>query len=158
MLPTIHERLFITRSFSKAYGLAALRIGWITCCEDEAKYLEDIRYPWRIGRMACIAAIAAVNDQSWLAEVVRQTNRTKDYVEDQLKGYNFVKSSANYIMLYTYNLSSKVCDKLREKGFIVRDLQERVGRGAIRFAIHKKDVMERFVRDLKQVLVPKCWG
>ena len=145
------DNLMITRSFSKAYGLPSLRIGWITCSKKWAAYLRDVRYPWRIGRLACIAAIEAVKDQDSLKAVVESTLKTRSVVEKQLSAHISENSNANYIML-NVNDSKHVFTELLKKGYIVRDLKERMQVDAIRFMIHLPEIMETFVDELLKVL------
>jgi len=146
----VSENLMITRSFSKAYGLPSLRIGWITCGKRWAKYLRDVRYPWRIGRLACIAAIEAIKDQSFVKDVVKKTIETRGYVKQRLVDYNPIHSHANYVMLQVSD-SDRAWTELLKRGFVVRNLKERIGTNAIRFMIHYPDVMKRFIDALLEV-------
>ncbi len=78
------ENIVITRTFSKAYGLAALRVGWLTAPEWMTPGLNMLRGVGNINAVAQAAAAAAVGDQPFVDEVIAQTATERDFLAAEL--------------------------------------------------------------------------
>jgi histidinol-phosphate aminotransferase len=118
--------LVITRSFSKAYGLAGLRVGYSISSEEIADYLNRIRQPFNVNLIAQEAAIAALSDTDFLAESVKVNSDGLLQLEEGFRslGLKFIKSHANFISVKVSN-SMELNQKLLEKGIIVRPVEMR---------------------------------
>jgi histidinol-phosphate aminotransferase len=116
--------LVITRSFSKAYGLAGLRVGYSISSEEIADYLNRIRQPFNVNLIAQEAAIAALSDTDFLAESVKVNSDGLLQLEEGFRslGLKFIKSHANFISVKVSN-SMELNQKLLEKGIIVRPVE-----------------------------------
>jgi histidinol-phosphate aminotransferase len=116
--------LVITRSFSKAYGLAGLRVGYSISSEEIADYLNRIRQPFNVNLIAQEAAIAALSDADFLAESVKVNSDGLLQLEEGFRslGLKFIKSHANFISVKVSN-SMELNQKLLEKGIIVRPVE-----------------------------------
>jgi histidinol-phosphate aminotransferase len=116
--------LIITRSFSKAYGLAGLRVGYSISSEEIADYLNRIRQPFNVNLIAQEAAIAALSDADFLAESVKVNSDGLLQLEEGFRslGLKFIKSHANFISVKVSN-SMELNQKLLEKGIIVRPVE-----------------------------------
>jgi len=116
--------LVITRSFSKAYGLAGLRVGYSISSEEIADYLNRIRQPFNVNLIAQEAAIAALSDSDFLAESVKVNSDGLMQLEEGFRslGLKFIKSHANFISVKVSN-SMEFNQKLLEKGIIVRPVE-----------------------------------
>jgi histidinol-phosphate aminotransferase len=116
--------LVITRSFSKAYGLAGLRVGYSISSEEIADYLNRIRQPFNVNLIAQEAAIAALSDADFLAESVKVNSDGLLQFEEGFRslGLKFIKSHANFISVKVSN-SMELNQKLLEKGIIVRPVE-----------------------------------
>lgn len=119
------ENVAIMRTFSKVYGLAGMRIGYIFVPEAVADYLWRIRLPFSINILAQEAAVCALQDEEFKQKTIthtmaERTNMTKALQELGCKVY---PSHSNFIMFEPAVLSAKeVCQKLLERGIIVRAL------------------------------------
>lgn len=117
------DNVVIVRTFSKAYGLAGLRVGYALSSANVADLLNRIRQPFNVSRIALAAAAAALADQAFIAEV-RQTNQEqRRWLEKQFDalGLAFIKSHANFIMVEIEDAAA-VYQALLEQGVIVRPL------------------------------------
>lgn len=117
------DNVVIVRTFSKAYGLAGLRVGYALSSANVADLLNRIRQPFNVSRIALAAAAAALADQDFIAEV-RQTNQEqRRWLEKQFDalGLAFIKSHANFIMVEIEDAAA-VYQALLEQGVIVRPL------------------------------------
>ena len=117
------ENVVIVRTFSKAYGLAGLRIGYALSSAPVADLLNRIRQPFNVSRLALAAAEAALGDQVFI-EQTRTTNQeqmqwlTKQF--DAL-GLAFIPSHANFVMVEIEDAAA-IYQALLEQGVIVRPL------------------------------------
>lgn len=117
-----YPNLIILRTFSKAYGLASLRVGYGAASSEMISYLNRIRPPFNVNTLAQIAAAAALEDQDFVSKTITETKKglSKLYEAfDRLK-LNYVKSRANFIWVETPYLSGEMFQRLLHKGVIVR--------------------------------------
>lgn len=114
--------LMVLRTFSKAYGLASLRIGYGVANEDFIKSLDPARPPFNTSTLAQVAAIAALDDQAFI-ETCRKKNR-----EGMLQFYTFCDehhlkyypSETNFILIDFNRNGDEIFQYLLQRGFIVR--------------------------------------
>ncbi len=123
------DNVVIVRTFSKAYGLAGLRIGYALSSPSVADLLNRIRQPFNVSRIGLAAAEAALTDQEFI-ETTRLSNQEQmRWLEKQFDalGLGFIKSHANFIMVEIVVEMEKVnattvYQALLEQGVIVRSL------------------------------------
>ncbi|WP_273125961.1 histidinol-phosphate transaminase [Bacillus weihaiensis] len=114
--------LMILRTFSKAYGLASLRIGYGIANAELIRKIEPAREPFNTSRLAQVAAIGALNDQEFVAEC-REKNKKglqQYYQFCSEKGLHFYPSEGNFVLIDFQRDSDEVFNALLEKGYIVR--------------------------------------
>lgn len=119
------ENVAIMRTFSKVYGLAGMRIGYIFVPEIVADYLWRIRLPFSINILAQEAAICALDDEEFKQKTITHTMAERSGMSKALQelGCKVYPSHSNFIMFKPAVLPAKeVCQKLLEKGIIVRAL------------------------------------
>ena len=90
-----------TRTFSKAYGLAAVRLGWAYCPPAVADALNRVRGPFNVNAMALAAGLAALEDPAHIATSRAHNAQWRDWLGQQLGalGYEIAASEANFIVL-----------------------------------------------------------
>ncbi|ABL02374.1 aminotransferase [Candidatus Ruthia magnifica str. Cm (Calyptogena magnifica)] len=118
------DNLIITRTFSKAYALAGLRVGYSVSSAKIADYLNRIRQPFNVNHIAQTAAISALADDSFLTKSVLANKNGLIQLSkglDELK-LSYIKSFANFIALKVDN-ATDTYQKLLIKGFIVRPVE-----------------------------------
>ncbi|MBY0423080.1 MAG: histidinol-phosphate transaminase, partial [Parvularculaceae bacterium] len=120
------DNVVMTRTFSKIYGLAALRLGWAYCPKGVADVLNRIRGPFNVTTTALAAGEAALGDQAFVARN-RAHNRTeRDYLCQQFARLklDYVKSFGNFLLadLKTPERASAVQTALKKEGVIVREV------------------------------------
>lgn len=96
-----YENVVMTRTFSKAYGLAGLRIGWGYFPADVCEVVQRLRVPYNITNVAMAAAIAAVRDQAYLADVCARTQHWVKRITKELTdlGLYVVPSVTNFYLI-----------------------------------------------------------
>lgn len=119
------DNIIISRTFSKAYGLAGLRIGYGIANKQIAGALNKIREPFNINRLAQIAAIAALKDDAFLKKVVGHVEKEKIYLYRELekRGLTFVKSATNFILVDFKRDTGNLYNYLLKRGIIIRELK-----------------------------------
>lgn len=119
------ENTVMTRTFSKIYGLAGLRLGWAYCPEPVADILNRIRGPFNIGSPAIAAGIEAVFDQDFIKEARSLNNKELPRIEKAINklGLKFVKSVCNFYLV-EFEEGKKSAEKadefLMKNGIIAR--------------------------------------
>ncbi len=115
------KNVVITRTFSKAYGLAGLRVGYGIAKKEIIQLLERARQPFNVNRLAQIAAVEALKDQKFVQYTVSENEKGKEflYEEFEKRGIHFVPSYANFIMFKVEN-AEEIYQKLLEKGVVIR--------------------------------------
>lgn len=123
------DNVVIVRTFSKAYGLAGLRVGYALSSVAVAHLLNRIRQPFNVSRIGLAAAAAALADQDFIEETRVMNDEQMRWLEKQFDalGLGFVKSHANFIMVEVKVemediTADSIHQALLEQGVIVRPL------------------------------------
>jgi len=121
-----YKNVLVTRTLSKAYGLAGMRFGYVLGFEDVIGQISAALLPWNVGTIPMWAALAALEDVEGLAERVEFNNSELAYIEDALSvipDFTIFHSASNYI-LFDGTGTGKAGDDLvafaQEKGIILR--------------------------------------
>ena len=117
------NNVVIVRTFSKAYGLAGLRIGYALSSTAVAGLLNRIRQPFNVSRVGLAGAVAALGDQDFIEETRKTNQEQMRWLEKQFDalGLAFIKSHANFIMVEIED-AADIYQALLEQGVIVRPL------------------------------------
>ena len=153
-LPLIerYRNLFVGRTFSKAYGLAGLRIGCLFSQAENVKFLHKAQSPYSVNILAAIAARAGVADPGYVSEFVRQSVAARDllYAGFEKRGIPFYKSQGNFVLFDVGAASIGIRDGLRERGVLVRDRSYEI-EGCVRVTAGTPAQVERFFAALDEV-------
>lgn len=143
----------VLRTFSKAYGLAALRIGYIVADSKIITELEKVRVPFNVSTISQKCALIALQEKEHLNYVVDSIHDTIDYMYEELDKNNieYMKTQANFIMINVRNESKDIVYKLLKKGYIVRDGFPLMDTW-IRVSVGTKEDMTKFIKALKEVI------
>lgn len=152
------KNLLVFRTFSKAFGLAGLRVGYAVGNPKLIEALESIRAPFNVNRMAQAAAVAALLDRRYLRRVVAAIRRGRAYIRRELVklGFKVLPSDANFLMVDASPLglgAPELCDFLAKRKIFVRDLSNFRGAGSsyIRITVGTPRQNERLVGALKKL-------
>lgn len=148
-----HPNLVITRTFSKVFGLAALRLGYAISSPEIADILNRSRLPFNVNTIAAKAACAALLDKQHISASVSLNNIGMLQMEHGLKSlnFNYIPSIGNFISI-DVNDAVNVYQKLLLEGVIVRPLHAYQMPKHIRVTIGTKDQNERFLHTIKKVM------
>jgi histidinol-phosphate aminotransferase len=150
----LKKNLIILKTFSKAYGLAGLRVGYAIARQELAAYMERCRQPFNVNALAQAAGIAALDDKKFLRQTRRAILQGKAYLYGALSdmGLAYVPSVANFILIDAGRDGMGVFREMLKYGVIVRDMKQYGLKNFIRVTIGTKKENERFVKVLKKVL------
>ncbi len=147
------KNIIITRTFSKIYSLAGLRVGYGLARKELIDPMNKVREPFNVNSLAQVAAEAALKDSVFVSKTLKLVNEGKDYLYRNLKflGYNYVKSATNFVLINVGRNSRSIYEKLLTKGVIVRQMSPWGLNGFIRVTIGTMKENRRFIRAFKEV-------
>jgi histidinol-phosphate aminotransferase len=142
------------RTFSKAYGLAGLRIGYGIMPAEVAEVLNRVRQPFNASLPAQTAAAAALDDLEFLTETLRVVHAGIDYLYQALTemGLECLPTQANFLMFGVPGDARHVFERLLDRGVIVRPLTSYGYPDRIRVNAGRPEENRRFIEALKDVL------
>ncbi|WP_219899667.1 histidinol-phosphate transaminase [Zobellella taiwanensis] len=119
-----YPNLIVSRTFSKAYGLAGLRVGYMVCHPQLVAVLNRVREPFNCNSLALAAAEAALDDEDYLNQAVELNRREMARYEAffREKGLKYIPSRANFITLDLERDAAPVYQALLREGVIVRPI------------------------------------
>lgn len=146
--------LIVTRTFSKAWGLASLRVGYSVSHPDVANILNRVRQPFNVNSFALAAAAAVLNDTDYLAKGKQINKDGLSQVSAGLTslGLSFIPSVGNFISFDTGRDEMQVYNDLLHKGVIVRPVGNYGMSQHLRVSIGLPEENQRFLDALAQVL------
>lgn len=139
-----YNNLITLRTFSKAYGLAGLRIGYAVGNRELIHHLNVVRGPFNTTSVAQKAATAALSDQQFIQETARKTNEVKQtfcqFLDDL--GWPYYPSQTNFVTVSTPISGLEVFEFFLKHGFIVRPGELLGYPDSVRITLGKKEDME----------------
>ncbi|WP_412076091.1 histidinol-phosphate transaminase [Streptomyces xanthophaeus] len=144
----------VLRTFSKAYGLAGLRVGYGIASDSALiQALDRVRTPYNVNHPAQEAAIAALGDHAHLADTVRRTALEIARVTERLRGAGLrvVPSSTNFLFIDTGHPADRVARELHRAGIIVKAWREPGYETYIRASLSTPEDNDVFVRCLTEI-------
>ncbi len=151
-----YPNIVISRTFSKAFGLAGLRLGYIIARSDFVLEMEKVRDPINVNIFAYYGARAALDNINELNDYVDEVmNRAKPLVEDFFRSTNvtFYPSVANFILFKPEQPANEVFEKLRAQGFLTRVRSGAHINNTIRVTIGTVDQMQKFIEVYKSAIL-----
>ena len=146
--------LIVTRTFSKAYGLAGLRVGYALSQPEVADLLNRVRQPFNVNLVAQAAAVAALDDDDHLQDCVRRNREGMLQLQAGFEklGLCWIESAGNFIALETQCPGLDVYQDLLQHGIIVRPVANYGMPNHLRITVGRADENARFLNALEQVL------
>ncbi|HEY7826219.1 MAG TPA: histidinol-phosphate transaminase [Candidatus Acidoferrales bacterium] len=150
-----HCNLIVTRTFSKAAGLAGLRLGCLFAHREITPLLRKAQSPYPISIPALVAGKAALRDRAQLARTLREFRLSRAALEHGLArlGIRYFPSAANFILMDLGAKAKGVVASLAKKRILIRDRSSDFGgRGYVRITIGTLDETHRVLRGLEKLL------
>jgi histidinol-phosphate aminotransferase len=149
-----HPNVVVLRTFSKAYGLAGLRVGYGVMDESLAQLLQRVRMPFNVNSLAQAAAAAALDDTEFLAATLSAVHAGLDFLFAELtrRGLRCLPTQANFFLLDVRRPADEVFQALLRHGVIVRSMRAYGYPAFIRISVGLPEENQRFLAALDQVL------
>ncbi len=144
--------LFIARTFSKAYGLAGVRLGVLAGESAQISMLRRMASPFNVNVFAMECLVEALADRAHVEAYVAQVKAGREWLRRELEQLNFKcwPSQANFILCRLGEAKKAILEGLRARGIALRDRPDCAG--CVRITIGKPEEMQRVIAELKQVL------
>lgn len=152
-LRSLRERLLVLRTFSKAYGLAANRVGYAIGQKQVVGYLNRVRAPFNVGTLGQVAARAALADPDHVERYLKMNREQRAYVSAQLEslGLRVAPSQANFVFVDFARPNREVYDAMLRMGVIIRPMPAPVDTW-LRVTIGLPEENERFLGAAREIL------
>jgi histidinol-phosphate aminotransferase len=146
------ENIIVARTFSKLYGFAGLRVGYIAAQKSMIDILEKYSSDGAISSPSIAAAMASFKEQPYCGEIIKNTQASKTYLYSVLKaeGYDYIPSSANFVMFPIKMDGKKFAEEMMKRGVGLRYWKMN-GKDYCRLSIGRMDEMEAFAKAFKEI-------
>ncbi|OGW90736.1 MAG: histidinol-phosphate transaminase [Omnitrophica bacterium RIFCSPHIGHO2_02_FULL_63_14] len=149
-----YANLIVTRTFSKAYGLSGLRIGYALAQGPVASALAKVREPFNVNLLAQVAAEAALDDRAHLQKTLRMTRAGLSYLNRELEklGLKVIETATNFALCDLGRDAGAVYEALLRRGVIIRPMAAWGLPTFIRVTVGMPAENKKFIEALKQIL------
>jgi histidinol-phosphate aminotransferase len=146
-----YPNLFIARTFSKAAGLAALRLGAVIAAKDSLGPVRRAMPPFPVNLAALVAAEAALRERKTIAGYVRDVKRLRSWFAAELQELGAITfpSAGNFILANFGSAGPDLFAKLERQGILLRDRSKDMGPGFVRITIGTQKEMQLLIRKIK---------
>jgi histidinol-phosphate aminotransferase len=144
--------LFVCRTFSKVFGMAAMRLGCLFSHEANIAFLHKAQSPYSVNALAVLAAQAAVEDRAYVESYVAEVLAARELLCVGLErlGISYVPSSANFVLGHFGSRAIAVRDALRGRGILVRDRSYEAP-GCVRITVGTRDQTRQLLAELEEI-------
>jgi histidinol-phosphate aminotransferase len=151
------KSVMVSRTFSKAYGLAGLRLGYVVSRGELAGAVNKVREPFNVNSIAQAAAMAALDDEQSLCRSIEHVRKEKQrlYRFFESLGLKYVPSRTNFVLVDTGTDSVRVFDHMLREGIIIREMSSWGMKGYIRVTIGTEEENDRFLAVFKKAVRDK---
>lgn len=148
-----YPNLIAINSFSKTYGLAALRVGYAYMNLEIAAYLRQICKPFLITKLSLEGARASLKDKEFIEKTVNTIQAEKGYLEEQFKllEINYVPTQANFFLINPPVPSIDFVKFLGDEGIAVRPVDNFGANGKVRISIGTHEANRELIKSLKKL-------
>lgn len=149
------ENLFVARTFSKAYGLAGLRIGVLAGATGQMAMVRRVASPYSVNAAALAVLPEALRDQEYVGGYVAQVLRNRERLQQELGnlGLHYWSSHANFVLVHIGSGHAEFVRALRDRGILVRDRHSDPGcEGCVRLTIGTDDHTHRLIAALRDLV------
>jgi histidinol-phosphate aminotransferase len=155
-LITEYPHAMVSRTMSKAFGLAGFRVGYIFASPKVASYLNRVRFPWNVSLVAIAAALVALDDEADQQAKRRNTLEGRAFLQQEINripGLRAYPTEGNFVLIDASILnksSSQIRDDIIARGIFIRPMSpHHMKEGFIRVTVGTPEQNQRFIEILK---------
>ena len=147
-------RVVFLRTFSKAYGLSGLRVGYGVMDKAIAECCNKVRQPFNVNSIAQTAAFYALKDREHLKWTIKMTHKGADFLYDELVkiGFSPMRTNTNFILTHTGLEAKSLYENMLKKGIIIRAMNSYGFPNSIRISIGTKKENKECINALKEII------
>jgi histidinol-phosphate aminotransferase len=147
-----YPNLFVSRTFSKVYGMAGMRCGCLFSNAESVRWLRKAQSPFSVNVLALMAARAAVQDREYVANYVAEILAAREMACAGLKrlGVRYFTTHSNFVLFDAGDRAIPIRDALRERGVLVRDRSYEIP-GCVRLTIGTRAQIARFLEEMEKL-------
>jgi histidinol-phosphate aminotransferase len=147
-----HPNLFIAKTFSKAAGLAGLRLGAVIAQGESLGLLRRVMPPFPVNAAALVAGVAAVKERRTIERYIRETKRLRGWFSAELekRKVRVFPSACNFILADFGAAGPALFRRLTKNGILVRERSKDLGEGFARITIGTQTELRSFLRILDE--------
>lgn len=149
-----YDNVVVTRTLSKSYALAGMRLGLAIARPQVIEALDKIRDHYNLDRLAQAACLAALRDQAYLRECCRKIRETREWFATELRaiGYEVIPSQGNYVFASPPDRNGKrIYDGLYDRKILVRHFADPLLVHGLRISIGTREEMEKTLNALEEI-------
>jgi len=148
-----YPNLIVTRTFSKAWGLAGLRVGYAVAGADVSDVLNRVRHPFNVNSLALAAACAALTDQDYLQKSIAMNAAGMCQLEEAFDrlGYDYIPSKGNFVCFDAKQSGVEMYQELLKQGVIVRPVSNYGMPNHLRVSVGLPEENQRFIDVLESI-------
>jgi histidinol-phosphate aminotransferase len=152
-----NHNVVVLQTFSKAYALAGLRVGYGLARPELIAYLQQVRGPFNVNMLAQAAAIASLNDEEQVpkAQDVNSAGKKYFYAAFDEMGLTYAPTQANFVLVDTGQPSQEIFTELLKRGVIVRTGDPFGLPTWLRVTIGTPEMNDRFISSLRAILAER---
>jgi histidinol-phosphate aminotransferase len=147
--------LFVARTFSKAYGLAGLRIGVLMGAAEQISAVRRVASPYNVNAVALACLPTALHDQSFVQRYVDEVREGRQRLQDELRslGIQYWPSHANFVLANLGQQHRVFVDEMRNRCVLVRDRSQDPGcEGCVRITIGAAEQMDQLLPAIRETM------
>lgn len=143
------SNLVVIKTFSKLYGMAALRLGYAICSSEKALWLQNRLPNWNINQFAEVALASCINNPEFFSKVRENVRIEREWLSEQLNdlGFKTVPSNTNFIFVFDSDISD-IKNMLEKNGILVKRIAD-IDYEAIRVTVGRRSDNEKLIEKLK---------
>ena len=153
-----YPNLMVNRTFSKAFGVAGLRLGYLFCSEELAGFLNRMKIPWNVSLLTLAGALAQLDDESDLEHKRQVVIHGREYIRKELNslpGIWAYPSEGNFILIDADSLGlsgAEIRARMIEKGIFIRPVYGYyLGKGFFRVTVGQTEQNEKFIKAFREL-------
>ena len=147
-----YPNLFVSRTFSKAYGMASMRLGCLFSNATNIAAVHKAQSPYSVNMLAVLAAGVAIRDTEYISNYVGEVRAARDLLYAELRKLRipFYLSEGNFVLVRFGERAAEVCQKLRANGTLVRDRGYELP-GCVRVTVGTREQTQQFLTGLVRI-------
>jgi len=150
-----HQNLFVARTFSKAYGLAGLRLGALIGPPEQIGFIRRFCSPFNVNAVALACLEEALADQAFVRDYVTQVKQGRDQIAELCRelGLHHWPSSANFVLVRVGKAVGAFVEAMQGRGIMIRDSSANPGcAGCVRITVPTSEQMNEVLEAMRQAL------